>query len=161
MKTIFACAVLGIGLAACAGGVVGAVARGPLGDAGRVYVPVSRSMEVTAGELVVSERAATFRQRKGSMELAYARTLDENEVTQDSWFGGVGGPEVHLYKVVNATEYFEANKGGNGVCGMPVMWMAFSPKENGDLSLCEVTDAGGSLAPDKPTVCACGVYMPK
>lgn len=118
-------------------------------------------MEVTAGELMLSDTEATFKQRKGSMQLAYGRKLNANEVAQDSWFGGVGGPDVHLYRVTNADAYLAANKGGNGVCGESVKWLAVSPKEDGDLSLCLVTDASGSLAPDKPTVCACGVYAAK
>ena len=136
-----------------------AVEVGPLGDAAVGYVPVSRSMEVTAGQLVLSSGMASFKERKGTMLLRYAKTLGEDDVAQDSWFGGVGGPKVYLYQVLNDDLYYRANAGRNGMCGKPVKWLALSPKENGDMSLCEVTDEGGSLAPDKPTVCGCGVYM--
>ena len=149
---------MGALLAGCAGGSV--VEQGPLGSEPVRYGPVSRNMEATEGDLALSATLATFSKRKGVMELHYGRKVDADEIWQDSWFGGTGGPEGYLYKVTDAEAYFEANKDGNGVGDRPVRWLAVSPLHT-KMSLCEVVDEAGSIAPDKPTVASCGVFERK
>lgn len=119
------------------------------------YTPLSRALESTEGYLEINAKTATFSLREGTMNLTYANVQVPPAAADASWFKL---EPVYFYKVTNATAYFNANKGGNGMGQQPTEWLAIARTADDGLSLC-LGHGPFSLDPNLPNLNACGVYL--
>jgi hypothetical protein len=151
-------AMLGM-LVACAkpGASVAPQSSRPPDTAEQTYTPVSRVSE-TWGSLQYSNSRARLAAFEESMQ------LESVGVMPDTAGSDLAGAQV--YRVKNAEDFFERNKGRSGFCSEPPRWLAVRriPRDSppsGDIWLAMLTlDDWSVYRPDVPGYCAGGLYSP-
>jgi len=81
----------------------------------QLYEPLSRNTIYVLGELKLTDRQASFGVLDGRLELRLDEAISR-DLTRD-----VRSP-AQAYRVLNAEEFFERNRGKNGFCSGPVNW---------------------------------------
>jgi len=81
----------------------------------RSYSALSDGTSSTLGNTMkLSRTSASFTKLKGELKLQYS----------DVWKGGTDTEfDGDVYKVLNADAFFSQNKGKNGFCDEPVLWL--------------------------------------
>jgi hypothetical protein len=147
--TLFA--ILGIGFPAAADGA----ARPPIREYKSMWEPVPESEHMW-----FAEDFASFSFLRGHMALAYAGMMPPQN---DSSY-----PNIKIYRIVNADEFFSLNKGNNEyLCRTPVRWLGVSSVDgpanpnNSDIRVMFYHIADYlAFQEDKPGLCASYPYRP-
>jgi hypothetical protein len=84
-----------------------------------IYEPLSNNTDFTLGEMVLSTTYASFSVLHGHMNLEFAGTTRDPE--------RLGTSDARVYRVKNAQQYFQLNRGANGFCEAPITWFGVAP----------------------------------
>lgn len=116
MKTYFAAAIL---IAMTTSASIANEAPNSLPVAAtRLYDPVSRNTDFLMGDMHLSKEFVSFSALNGRAALQYSGTMPDPEFQSRT---------ATVYRVTNADEYYQMNKGKNGFCDRPVKWIGITP----------------------------------
>ncbi len=105
-------------------------AASPVGNSGnvlptapiRLYTPTGANMLAILGDMRLSEKFVSFSLLKGHMDLQFVGTMPDYIYLKD--------PEIQVYSVINADEFFRMNPAVPVLCRGPIKWIGVTLLED-------------------------------
>jgi len=88
----------------------------------RLYTPTAADVLAILGNMRLGEEFASFSRLKGHMDLQFVGTMPDYIRLKD--------PEIQVYRVINADEFFRMNPAVPILCKGPIKWMGVTLLED-------------------------------
>jgi hypothetical protein len=88
----------------------------------RLYTPTAADVLAILGDMRLSEKVVSFSLLKGHMDLQFVGTMPDYIRLKD--------PEIQVYRVINADEFFRMNPAVPILCKGPIKWMGVTLLED-------------------------------